>query len=276
MIEHAVTLAGMLAALTTLAWGKRYKLPEEDDVFQQINAPLAECLDPEQINVLVWNMHKGLKQAWTDDFMRLSTSKDILLLQEIQLDDNMGRTLFEGTEYAYHLAFSFKDTWDNNTISGVATASKVSPVSSTYLRSFHREPVIRTHKMVMFAEYPISGTDESLLTANIHAVNFVSNAKHRRMMCDLESELEKHHGPIILAGDFNTWNKVKIRSLRNMVSRLGLEEVAFENDHRTRVFGNALDWVFSRGLSVSDARVHGTVIGSDHKPMEVVFSYSGV
>jgi len=94
------------------------------------------------------------------------------------------------------------------------------------------------------------------------------------MLTELESVLTGHNGPIILAGDFNTWTEEKTRTLRQMVQRLGLSEVSFSDDDRTRVFGNAIDWVFARGLSVEFAQVHGSITGSDHKPMEVAFSLS--
>jgi endonuclease/exonuclease/phosphatase (EEP) superfamily protein YafD len=57
-----------------------------------------------------------------------------------------------------------------------------------------------------------------------------------------------------------------------MIQRLGLTEVSFVGDDRTRFLGNALDWVFARELSVVTAQVRKSINGSDHKPMEVVFS----
>ena len=94
------------------------------------------------------------------------------------------------------------------------------------------------------------------------------------MLSELELLLAGHDGPVILAGDFNTWTEEKTLSLKQMVRRLGLSEVSFSKDERIRVFGNALDWVFVKDLSVEFSIVHGSVNGSDHKPMEVAFSLS--
>ena len=104
--------------------------------------------------------------------------------------------------------------------------------------------------------------------------NFVSKEKHRHMLSELEAVLSGHDGPMILARDFNTWTDEKTGSLRQMVQRLGLSEVSFADDDRTRIFGNALDWVFAKGLSVELAQVHGSITGSDHKPIEVSFALS--
>ena len=268
-----VTLAGL--AKVAWAWGQRYELPAHEDILIQINAPRHEQLNPGQINVLVWNMQKGARDSWVDDYQQLSRDKDILLLQEVLLDDNMGDVLDEHNDYAYHVAASFKDTWEDHIVTGVATASIARPLSSSYLRSFYREPVIATPKMAIIAEYSLAGTDQTLLTANIHAINFVSKEKHQHMLSQLEALLAGHHGPVILAGDFNTWTEEKTQTLRQMVQRLGLNEVSFHEDHRTRIFGDALDWVFAKGLSVESSKIHGSVTGSDHKPLEVAFSLSG-
>lgn len=274
MLVPTLIAATSLAGLATLAWAQRYHLPAHEDILMQINTPQHEHLNPEQINILVWNLQKGIRDSWADDYYQLSKDKDILFLQEVLLDEDMGSVLNKHEEYAYHVAASFADKWDDHIVTGVGTASMASPLSASWLRSFHREPVIATPKMAIITEYSLADTDKTLLTANIHAINFVSAEKHRHMLEELEAALSGHRGPMILAGDFNTWTNDKTRSLRQMAQRLGLTEVSFSNDDRTRVFGNALDWVFARELSVETARVHGSVTGSDHKPMEVAFKLS--
>ena len=278
MIAHALITTVALAGLakTASAWTKRYQLPAHEDILIQLNDPQHEHLDPERIDILVWNMQKGIRDTWHADYQQLSLGKDILLLQEVLLDDNMGGVLDEHDDYAYHVAASFRDTWDDHVVSGVATASTARPLATSYQRSHYREPLIDTPKMAMITEYSLASTDATLLTANIHAINFVSKKKHRHMLEELEAELTGHDGPIILAGDFNTWSDEKTRTLMQMVERLGLIEVSFSDDHRTRMFGNALDWVFARGLSVESSQVHGHMVGSDHKPMEVTFSLTNL
>ena len=277
MLIHALITTVALAGLARVAWAwtERYQLPPSEDILIQINDPRHEQLNPEQINILVWNMQKGTRNGWENDYRLLSAGKDILLLQEVLLDENMGHVLDEHDDYTYHVAASFRDSWENHNVSGVATASIARPVASSYLRSFYREPVIATPKMAIVAEYSLADTDKTLLTANIHAINFVNKEKHRHMLSELELLLAGHDGPVILAGDFNTWTEEKTLSLKQMAQRLGLSEVIFAEDERTRMFGNALDWVFVKDLSVEFSLVHGSVTGSDHKPMEVAFSVSG-
>jgi endonuclease/exonuclease/phosphatase (EEP) superfamily protein YafD len=272
LIVRSLIAVATLAGLATITWAQRYDLPAHEDILVKINTPRHERLNPNQINILVWNMQKGIQNSWADDYQLLSKGKDILFLQEVLLDDNMGDVLEKHDDYSYHVAASFKDTWDDHAITGVATASIADPIASSYLRSYHREPVIATPKMAMIAAYSLAGMDKTLLTANIHAINFVSEEKHRYMLSELETLLTGHDGPMILAGDFNTWTEEKTNTLKQMVQRLGLSEVSFSDDDRTRIFGNALDWVFAKGLSVAFAQVHGSITGSDHSPMEVAFS----
>ena len=271
-IIYPVVVAIILVGIASIAWAQRYELPAHENIVIHINAPRTGQLESGRINILVWNMQKGLSDNWANDYKRLSDDKDVLFLQEVLLDKNMGAVLDKHDEYYYQVAASFMDSWDDHVATGVATASRVQPVSFNYLRSSQREPVIATPKMAMIAEYSLTGTDQTLLTANIHALNFVSAEKHQHMLGELETLLKDHAGPMIVAGDFNTWTEEKTRSMMQMTERLGLHEVSFTPDDRTRAFGNVLDWVFVKGLSVDSARIHGNISSSDHKPIEVSFS----
>ena len=83
------------------------------------------------------------------------------------------------------------------------------------------------------------------------------------------SELASHQGPIVFAGDLNTWTAGRKAVLESVASRLGLEEVRLERDVRKRFFWNQVDYVFIRGLGVVNARVI-EVDSSDHHPVSVV------
>lgn len=262
----------VLMVLASVAHAERFILPDDADVMLQINMPTRERLNPASINILVWNMYKGARSDWARDYKTLSEKKDILFLQEVLLNNRMRNVFNEDTINSYLVAISFYDSWRDNIATGVATASDTRPVNLFYLRSHYREPLTGTPKMVMFVEYPLAGTDKTLLTANIHAINYVSADKHKSMLDEIEAALDDHNGPVILAGDFNTWSDKRTRSLFEMAERLGLGEVIFKDDTRTRFMGNALDWIFIKDLNVKGTQVHAGVMSSDHRALTAELS----
>jgi endonuclease/exonuclease/phosphatase (EEP) superfamily protein YafD len=89
-------------------------------------------------------------------------------------------------------------------------------------------------------------------------------------MQQIESEVSKHDGSVLIAGDFNTRTKERIRYMFDMMKRLKMKEVKFENGHqrmKAKLTDNILDYAFVRGPEVKKALVVGNANGSDHKPM---------
>jgi len=267
-----VSFALLVVGITGLAFAQRYLLPSDEEVLVRINQPGIEAIDPDAIRLLVWNLYKGSMQGWQRDYQDLSADKDLLMLQEILLGARMEHTFMADKGNAYVAAVSFYDSWNNNAATGVATASAVKPVDMVYMRSENREPFAGTPKMGLLVEYRMQGLSSTLLTANVHSLNFVGAEKHRKMLDSLETLLSTHDGPLIMAGDFNTWSEARTRVLRDTAKRLGLIEVTFSHDERTSVMGNVLDWIFIRGLKIHESRVHVDINSSDHRALEARFS----
>jgi endonuclease/exonuclease/phosphatase (EEP) superfamily protein YafD len=105
------------------------------------------------------------------------------------------------------------------------------------------------------------------LVVNIHAVNFTFGTRDfEGQIREALSVLHDHAGPILLSGDFNTWHSRRVAVLNEMTDSLDLKMLAFDEDHRKRVFGQPLDHIYVRGLEV----IHATtreVNSSDHNPM---------
>lgn len=260
-------------SLAPNAHGKRYITPNDSNILLDIGQPSSRAeLNPDDVKVLVWNMYKGDKPTWERDYKNLSRGMDILMLQEIYLDYNMSKVLYEDSRRGYNVATAWVDTKNRNAPSGVGTASHITPVNVDYHQTHYREPLIKTHKMAIFVEYPIGGSNKTLLTANLHAINFVSARKLDHMLRAIEDVIKAHDGPAILGGDFNVWSKKKTKYMMRMARRAGMSEVKFSPDTRMKTFGKALDYVFTKGLSVGYSKVYGSVEGSDHKALEVHFS----
>ena len=216
-------------------------------------------------NLLNWNILKGSKSGWESDFKQLSVQSDLLVIQEARLTAEMQELLQDG-RYYWNLAAAFKY---RNVKTGVLTASKIKPIFQCSMRV--DEPLLSIPKTVLINLYPISNSDQLLLVANVHSVNFTLGiAQYLTQWQKLEKALSKHQGPIILSGDFNTWNKERKAVVKSVTQRLKLRPVFFEADHRATFFDHPVDHIYYRGLKPVKALVH-RVETSDHNPMSVTF-----
>ncbi|MDD0853901.1 endonuclease/exonuclease/phosphatase family protein [Halobacteriovorax sp. GB3] len=252
---------------TSFAWMK-IKTPEEQ--FQQLRfgQALEEKLNPNQISLLVWNIFKGNKEDWSSDLKSLSHNKDLILLQEMLLNKKMKSVLEEFTNYQFDGAISFLYE-SENIPTGVITASRAKPFVSKAFISKVKEPILRTPKTGMVSKYSLEGRNDTLLVINIHAINFVSLKSFSSQLDEYSSILKLHNGPIIFAGDFNTWSKERLNYLQNYMSEYDLKAIDFLDDDRLKFLGNPLDFIYVRGLDYSFARVRTDREGSDHKALTV-------
>jgi len=132
-----------------------------------------------------------------------------------------------------------------------------------------QEPLLRTPKATTVTEYPLLGRDDRLLTINIHSVNFSLGLKrYREQLQALSTVIEQHDGPVLIAGDLNTWNNPRVRAMHEFMAVHGLTAVEFKHDLRTTVFGKPLDHILIRGLETASAFAI-PVESSDHNPLLV-------
>ncbi len=229
-------------------------------------APIAAdlSLDPDAISLITWNIHKNADAGWDSDLSLFVASHALVLLQEVHIEPAITNIL-EGSGHQWMLASAFglsgRDT-------GVMTASVVPPASSCVLRQ--REPILRLPKSAIVSRYRVSGRRDTLAVANIHSINFaLAQGAYRAQLADVVAELADHQGPIVFAGDLNTWTAGRKAVLEYLTGRLGLKEVQLASDIRKRFLGKQVDYVFVRGLDVVNARVI-EVDSSDHHPVSAI------
>jgi endonuclease/exonuclease/phosphatase (EEP) superfamily protein YafD len=223
------------------------------------------ALDSNGFSLLSWNIQKGMRVGWEEDFSRLSYNKDLIIIQEVSLTDSTRRLLQE----RYHhwdlaLAFEYQDNK-----SGVLTASKVEP---SFLCAFrNKEPLIRIPKTILITRYPLSDGNQVVMVANVHLINYTLLVSHfRAQLKQLEKILSKHQGPLIISGDFNTWNDERMAVVDNIASSLDLKAVTFSENYRATVFGRNVDHIYYRGLEPIKA-ISIKITTSDHNPLIVKF-----
>ncbi|MDD2773266.1 MAG: endonuclease/exonuclease/phosphatase family protein [Elusimicrobiales bacterium] len=220
-----------------------------------------------RVKVLVWNVNKQKYENSQRDFCRLCRGMDIVLVQEACIRPEMRGFLHASKQQRWVLAQNLLTPARHP--AGVMTGSKAAPLHSRHIKSPHAEPFTRTHKMSLATRYAVKGIGRALLVVNVHAVNFVSTDKFAHQLRALEDIISPHRGPVIMAGDFNTWNAKRQRLLYETAARLGLMEAGFAPGEKTRCLGHEVDKVFFRECSVVSARVRRDVKTSDHYPLQL-------
>lgn len=220
------------------------------------------------LTLVSWNIHKNADAGWQADLARFAAASDLLLLQEANLSVELRAELGRSHRYWVHA-----DAWARDDVAnGVLVASSAAPYEACVQRV--REPLITLPKSVLIAWYRIEGRTESLAVANVHAINFTLElGAYNDQLGAIAAVLASHRGPLILAGDFNTWSLVRLESVRGLARELGLTEVPASLGERSRFLGMPADYLYTRGIDVEDAWID-EVASSDHAPIVATMRFS--
>lgn len=254
-----------------------YEVPTNDQVLFRFGKNISNTLNPKEIKILVWNIYKGDKATFKTWFPLLNQDRDITIIQEMLLTPTL-KVMMNLFLKDHVLATSFIN--DDNFRTGVMTSSSVEAKEISFQVSEKTEPVVDTPKVALLTTYPIRKSNKELLVINIHAINFVDNKWFEKQILDLFKAVDRHldgqKGPVVFAGDFNTWNKNRYYFLDRFCRERGLKQATFVPDRRMTFNGNPLDHViYSPDLELTESKVLGNVDGSDHKPIVVAFKYLG-
>jgi endonuclease/exonuclease/phosphatase (EEP) superfamily protein YafD len=228
-----------------------------------------DALDRRPLRLLVWNIHKQGDSGWERDLSAFAAASDVVLLQESVLQPPLPEIL-DDSGLRWVMASSF--LLDANDI-GVLSATRIAPIASCTQRVV--EPLIRIPKSAVISWLPITnmrtdvraGSKETLAIANVHSITFeLAPDVYRSQLEALADVLAGHRGPIIFAGDFNTWNDTRDQVVAETAARLGLTELNLRVDQRAVFFGRHLDHIFIRGLQLIDVGAI-PVTSSDHNPL---------
>ena len=256
-IKHDQLVGKPLSLVLNLASTCRLSLGQSED-------GLNEGLDADNIRFLSWNIQKAQNTGWHQDLGKMANDRDLVLIQEASLEQGFIHSVNSANYWSFARGYS---TSDQQT--GVITFSRSKPLTRCAFSDV--EPWLRTPKATSITEYALKNTPQTLVVVNIHAINFSLNLEgFRRQIVRVEKVLAKHQGPIIFSGDFNTWSVYRSKIVQQVVANLGMSELLFEHDVRTRVFGQHLDHIYIRGLdSLKSSTMQ--VGSSDHNPMFATF-----
>ncbi|PNH89842.1 hypothetical protein C1M56_04390 [Vibrio diazotrophicus] len=280
MKKRYLLLLGLLSCLAIVFSGYKlvFNIPEHPQLItvgeNSVGQPLvcyqddnALPLDKQgQLSLLVWNIYKQNREGWSEELSRLSSDAQLLLLQEASLNTGLKQWLSE-------------QGWEGNQVNafkvmgesaGVINLARTTPnLACGYTEM---EPWLRLPKSGIYARYPLSN-GQVLAVVNLHAVNFTYGTNEYQLQLQaLANELSQHTGPIIVAGDFNSWSEERMSVMKQVLTSLGLSEVVFSPDNRVRfISGLPLDHVFYRGLKLEKAKAPESD-ASDHNPLLLSFS----
>ena len=280
MKKRYLLLLGLLSCLAIVFSGYKlvFNIPEHPQLItvgeNSVGQPLvcyqddnALPLDKQgQLSLLVWNIYKQNRDRWSEELSRLSSDAQLLLLQEASLNTGLKQWLSE-------------QGWEGNQVNafkvmgesaGVINLARTTPnLACGYTEM---EPWLRLPKSGIYARYPLSN-GQVLAVVNLHAVNFTYGTNEYQLQLQaLANKLSQHTGPIIVAGDFNSWSEERMSVMKQVLTSLGLSEVVFSPDNRVRfISGLPLDHVFYRGLRLEKAKAPESD-ASDHNPLLLSFS----
>jgi endonuclease/exonuclease/phosphatase (EEP) superfamily protein YafD len=259
---------------TRLPISKRFIRPPETVFLGQCQTKQPNL--PSTIKLLSWNIAKLTQHHhWQQEFAHLlqEHQPDLIFLQEAWL---CARTkhLHSLAKIPWYFAPNFLDTHHHH-YSGVLIATKAESLAHRSLLTHHHEPIVKTPKVALLSEFALSDSPYNLLTVNAHLINFVELSQFRTQLLQLEAVMGRHKGPIIFAGDFNTWHQSRWDQLSQVTKKLGLQPMPFALEEKQKIkrFLNSppLDYIFFRGFQSQpiSAKVIETTQSSDHQPLIV-------
>lgn len=277
MLKRIVLAIVFFFMAVVLGFQLIFTVPEQPQIITQAGEEISEdiqCIafndsqvldDNGQLNVLIWNIYKQGKENWQTALDRLSADRQLLLLQEASMTESFKQWLVDGSWISNQVS-AFKALGSGAGVINIA--QKLPEKACAYTST---EPWLRLPKSALYSQYRLSNGD-TLAVVNIHAINFtVGTDEYSSQISALETLLKQHSGPIVFAGDFNSWNEYRLDAMKQALQKANLQEVIFIPDHRTQfITGQRLDHVFYRGLVLKNAKAPQSD-ASDHNPLLVSF-----
>ncbi len=237
-----------------------------------------QSINEGKLRILSWNIHKNVNDInWKNDFIKIVSEKNpnVILLQEVRLEMNIIKLFKDNLQMGWEFSPNlFQGKYD--AYAGVMTASYIRPTMAKPALSSGTEPFTKIPKPVLFTRYNIGLETRKLLIVNIHCINFkIDLNEFKEQIRYVAGEVMAHDGPVIMAGDFNTWSKNRLEHLDTIVKELELVKITFssKSNYVKTAFGNPLDHIFISKEKLEVVKgsedVLADINSSDHKPLFV-------
>lgn len=228
--------------------------------FYGLNTPSTN----DKLKMFVWNTKKFENTVAFRDLKTHAENSDIVFIQEAAHSRNFQTAMIQALpEHRHSFYPSFCD--DSKFVYGVQISTKLNSNQEELWPSPDTEPFSSIRKMSGYSQIEWNGIQIHLI--NTHALNFNPGGKFKEQINDLYEKIRKLDGPIIWAGDFNTWVPMRRKYLLETADALGLKHAIPDNDNRKL----KLDHVFYRGLDLKSAKII-PLTTSDHFAISVEFT----
>ncbi len=247
----------------TAAFASQSELCHDENRVQLSFSNSVKTREAETISVVIWNAHKLDDAQFFPDLVGLSQNADLILLQEALHNDELQN------KFAIQIPmdFSFFKSFCTltNTATGVLTASRFKLENNLALISPDTEPITFTPKVSGYSAIEIPGIGK-IHILNTHALNFNMGSAFERQMTQLAEFINSLQGPVIWAGDFNTWSPGRRKQLFSLAQKAGLTPLLPRNDSRFL----KLDHFFIRELEPQEIIILDNLKSSDHFPVKLI------
>ncbi len=229
-----------------------------------------------EINLVSWNI--GKENLAHPEFVKFTErySPDIFCLQEATAltCGEFGRSDFD---------CCFAPSWksaERSNFTGVLTLSRFDMACPHKILSPDKEFLFLTPKAALFSTVTLPD-GQTLAIINVHILTFSCLRNVRRQYDRIYEIAKSHTGPMIVCGDFNTWNGSRIKAAQQFAAKLGLvEALAYHETGGTPSnwfmfikpfiaieLDAVLDRIFFRGFEMIEFRRHPENELSDHPPL---------
>ncbi|MDH5878301.1 endonuclease/exonuclease/phosphatase family protein [Vibrio cyclitrophicus] len=277
MFKKTIIVIAVLITLVVASFHLIFVIPQKpnlvtssystsNDTYSCYQNSLPKSIDvSDGLSLIVWNIYKQNRNNWQNELNQLTEGSDLVLLQEARITKELSQWVTSG-QWGSTRVNAFEVFEQSAGVLSLATHLPIEACAYT-----HEEPWLQLPKSALWSRYQLSNGEE-LAVINIHAVNFTFGTEdYKAQLKSLTDNLQKYRGPVIFAGDFNSWSEARFAVLKEALEKVGLTEVVFDPDNRTQFMtGLVLDHVFYRGLEVEKAKAPITD-ASDHNPMRVTF-----
>ncbi|WP_150137335.1 endonuclease/exonuclease/phosphatase family protein [Candidatus Enterovibrio altilux] len=268
-----VSSVTLLFFLIFLAFERVFEIPEAPSLANHNKnancvsyTPTSVINIAKPLSIAVWNIYKQKLAGWEDELLFLSKKSSLILLQEAQSTVALQKYI-SARRWHSNQVFAFAI---HGEIAGVMTLSNFIPEQVCAYTKI--EPYLRLPKSALHSEFPLSN-GQTLSVINIHSINFTFGIdEYKQQLYALFEAIASLEGPLIIAGDFNTWSLQRLGAMKAELIRAGLIEASIDPDERLTIFKLPLDHIYYRGLTLDSASSQKTN-ASDHAIIMATFSF---
>lgn len=217
-----------------------------------------------EFSVITWNAHKLTDRKFMPDLIQLSRDSDVILIQEAMHNSELQSSFAEKFDFSFSFNKSFCTS--DKQATGVMNASRYLLQNNSTLVSPDMEPITNTPKVSGYSAVMVPEIGVVHII-NTHGLNFNGGPKFENQINKLAQFIQTLEGPVIWAGDFNTWSAGRQKHLDKKTRELGLAHLVPATDNRSQ----KLDHVYTRGLEVIDIQILENIRSSDHLPIRAIF-----